>query len=214
MACRPTQPRSATISAMRQQLVLAIPGHLIAIAFARDAVGLLYGERYLPAIPVMMLLAALSLPGAIARPIEALLTAVDGRRSILRLTAITAAFTLVADYLLINSFDAIGAGAANGLVSLTQALLLGLFAWRIAKLRFRDLRPWGLLALGIIAVGIARLITWHMSPLPSLIVGGLVAVGFYAAGLMRGPFLTSYEKQRLLDGISTGRRTLVATLRR
>ncbi len=210
----PEAARGTTISAMRQQLVLAIPGHLLAIAFASDAVGLLYGERYLAAIPVMMVLAALSLPGAVARPIEALLTAVDGRRSILRLTAITAVFTLVADYVLIGQFDAMGAGAANGLVSLTQALLLGAFAWRVAHLRFGQLRPWGLLLLGIVSVGAARLATLHGPHLLNLVLGGTIAVTLYGLGLWRGPFLSTYEKRRLADGIMTARQTLMATLRR
>ncbi len=210
----PEAARRTTISAMRQQLVIAIPGHLLAVAFAGDAVGLLYGEKYLAAVPVMMVLAALSLPGAVARPIEALLTAADGRRSILRLTAVTAGVTLVADFVLIALFDAQGAGVANGLVSLSQAVLLGFFAWRVAHLRFAGLKPWGLLGLGIAAVGTARLVTLHGPHLLNLVVGGIVGLGLYALGLWKGPFLSRYERERLADSIRGARDVLRATLRR
>ncbi len=213
-AVSPTLARGATIGAMRQQLVLAVPGHLLAVAFASDAVRLLYDDRYLPAIPVMMVMAALSLPGAAARPIEALLTAVDGRRSILRLTAITALATIGLDWILIARFDAIGAGAANGLVSMVQAMLLGLFAWRAGGLRFTALRPWGLLGLGVIAVAVARIVTLGMPPLLSLPVGGIVAFGIYGLGLLRGRFLSTHERMRLGEVVTMARTTITRRMGR
>ena len=211
-ALSPDVARGATIAAMRQQLVLAIPGYALAVLFAGDAVLLLYGQEYLGAVPVMMVMAALSLPSAVARPIEALLTAVDGRRSILRLTAIAAGLAIGLDYALIAWRDAVGAGAANGLVSLSQALLLGLFATRVAGLRFAAFRPWSLVLLGTAAAIVARLATLTLAPLPSLMVGGAVALAIYAGGLWRGSFLSAWEKTRLAETFREARQTLSTTL--
>lgn len=213
-AVSPEAARGATLGAMRQQLVLAIPGHLLAVLFAGDAVLLMYGREYLGAVPVMMVMAALSLPGAAARPIEALLTAVDGRRSILRLTAITAVATVAIDYVFIAALDAVGAGAANGLVSLLQAALLGFFAWRVAGLRLDGLRPWGLLGLGLLATLAARAVTLTLPPLLALVAGAAVAIGLYALGLWRGRFLSTYEKNRLVETFREARQTLTTALRR
>jgi len=208
-ALSPARARALVIRAMRQQMLLAVPLYMTALAFAGDAVAVLYGSEYLPAIPVMQVMVALSLFGAVVLPIEALLTALDGRRTILRLTGISAAITLALDFGLISWLGAIGAGLANGGVALVQALLLGLYAHRRAGLRFTGLRPFPVVFLGILAAAAARGVTWSAAPIVALVGGGACALILYAVGVWFGPMLDPAERQAVGRVLLRGRNVLL-----
>jgi O-antigen/teichoic acid export membrane protein len=77
-------------------------------------VRVMYGSQYLPAIPVFIVVALLSIPKAILTPAQTLLYSAEDLGFVLKWGCVAAAINVLLDLALIPSHGAIGAAWANG----------------------------------------------------------------------------------------------------
>ena len=120
-------------NACRFLLLFVFPIYLGAAAIAGPAIRSTYGARYVPAIPVLMIAAILSLPRAFQELPEVLIRAADRQRSLLAVIALTGMLNLLLDWALIPHNGAIGAAWGNGI---SQAVGVVAF-WYTARQSFR-----------------------------------------------------------------------------
>jgi O-antigen/teichoic acid export membrane protein len=85
-------------------------------------VRVMYGPQYLPAIPVFIVVALLSIPKAVLTPAQSLLYSAEDLGFILKWGCISAAINVLLDLALIPSYGAIGAAWANGVAQTIAAV--------------------------------------------------------------------------------------------
>jgi O-antigen/teichoic acid export membrane protein len=81
-----------------------------------------YGVQYLPAIPVFIVVALLSIPKAVLTPALTLLYSAEDLGFILKWGGVAALINVLLDLILIPSHGALGAAWANGLAQMFAAL--------------------------------------------------------------------------------------------
>ena len=134
-------------------------------------VRVMYGSQYLPAIPVFIVVALLSIPKAILTPAQTLLYSAEDLGFVLKWGCVAAAMNVLLDIALIPSHGALGAAWANGVAQTFAALTI----WGRVLVRFpvRIDRPVLLrlaaatLAMAIVVLGIVAI---PFSPLVKLSV--------------------------------------------
>jgi O-antigen/teichoic acid export membrane protein len=84
----------------------------------------MYGSQYLPAIPVFIVVALLSIPKAILTPAQTLLYSAEDLGFILKWGSVAAAINVILDLALIPSHGALGAAWANGVAQSFAALTI------------------------------------------------------------------------------------------
>jgi len=134
-------------------------------------VRVMYGSQYLPAIPVFIVVALLSIPKAILTPAQTLLYSAEDLGFVLKWGCLAAAMNVLLDIALIPSHGALGAAWANGVAQTFAALTI----WGRVLVRFpvRIDRPVLLrlagatLAMAIVVLGIVAI---PFSPLMKLSV--------------------------------------------
>jgi O-antigen/teichoic acid export membrane protein len=82
----------------------------------------MYGSQYLPAIPVFIVVALLSIPKAILTPAQTLLYSAEDLGFVLKWGCVAAAINVLLDLALIPSHGAIGAAWANGVAQTFAAV--------------------------------------------------------------------------------------------
>jgi O-antigen/teichoic acid export membrane protein len=87
-------------------------------------VRVMYGSQYLPAIPVFIVVALLSIPKAILTPAQTLLYSAEDLGFILKWGCVAAAINILLDLALIPSHGALGAAWANGVAQSFAALTI------------------------------------------------------------------------------------------
>jgi O-antigen/teichoic acid export membrane protein len=87
-------------------------------------VRVMYGPQYLPAIPVFIVVALLSVPKAILTPAQTLLYSTEDLGFILKWGCVAAAINVILDLALIPSHGALGAAWANGVAQSFAALTI------------------------------------------------------------------------------------------
>jgi O-antigen/teichoic acid export membrane protein len=95
-------------------------------------VRVMYGPQYLPAIPVFIVVALLSIPRAILTPAQTLLYSAEDLGFVLRWGCVAAAINVLLDLALIPSHGALGAAWANGAAQTFAALTI----WGRVLLRY------------------------------------------------------------------------------
>jgi O-antigen/teichoic acid export membrane protein len=85
-------------------------------------VRLTYGPQYLPAIPVFIVVALLSIPKATLTPAQTLLYSAEDLGFVLKCGCIAAAINVLLDFVLIPSHGALGAAWANGVAQTFAAV--------------------------------------------------------------------------------------------
>jgi O-antigen/teichoic acid export membrane protein len=131
----------------------------------------MYGSQYLPAIPVFIVVALLSIPKAILTPAQTLLYSAEDLGFVLKWGCVAAAMNVLLDIALIPSYGALGAAWANGVAQTFAALTI----WGRVLVRYpvRIDRPVLLrlaaatLAMAIVVLGIVAI---PFSPLMKLSV--------------------------------------------
>jgi len=93
-------------------------------------VRVLYGSQYLPAIPVFIVIALLSIPKAALTPGSTLLYSAEDLGFILKWGCIAGFANIALDIILIPHFNATGAAFANGIA---QTFAAGTICWRVLK---------------------------------------------------------------------------------
>jgi O-antigen/teichoic acid export membrane protein len=128
-AREPGRIDSIVKNACRFLLLVVFPVHLGAVAIGAQALGFAYGDKYLEAIPVVMIAAILSMPRAFQELAEVLLRAADRQRQTLIWFSITGVLNISLDWYLIPRYGAVGAAWGNGL-----SQTFGIIAiWRQAR---------------------------------------------------------------------------------
>ena len=87
-------------------------------------VRVMYGPQYLPAIPVFIVVALLSIPRAILTPAQTLLYSAEDLGFVLKWGCIAAAINVLLDLALIPGHGALGAAWANGLAQTFAAITI------------------------------------------------------------------------------------------
>jgi O-antigen/teichoic acid export membrane protein len=87
-------------------------------------VRVMYGSQYLPAIPVFIVVALLSIPKAILTPAQTLLYSAEDLGFVLKWGCVAAAINVLLDLALIPSHGALGAAWANGIAQTFAALTI------------------------------------------------------------------------------------------
>jgi O-antigen/teichoic acid export membrane protein len=132
---------------------------------------LLYGARYLPAIPVLTVLSLASLSLAVSQPAQYLLVGAERQRLYIAWLGLGAIVDLAACLLLIPRHGALGAALAKGMGELVAGA--GCLAYLALQLRARlPLRRMGRLLLACAAMfACVRLVGRPLPPLAALLVG-------------------------------------------
>jgi O-antigen/teichoic acid export membrane protein len=87
-------------------------------------VRVMYGSQYLPAIPVFIVVALLSIPRAILTPAQTLLYSAEDLGFVLRWGCVAAAINVLLDLMLIPGHGALGAAWANGVAQTFAAVTI------------------------------------------------------------------------------------------
>jgi O-antigen/teichoic acid export membrane protein len=87
-------------------------------------VRVMYGSQYLPAIPVFIVVALLSIPRAILTPAQTLLYSAEDLGFVLKWGCVAAAINVFLDLALIPSHGALGAAWANGIAQTFAAVTI------------------------------------------------------------------------------------------
>jgi O-antigen/teichoic acid export membrane protein len=87
-------------------------------------VRVMYGSQYLPAIPVFIVVALLSIPKAVLTPAQTLLYSAEDLGFVLKWGCVAAAMNVLLDVALIPSHGALGAAWANGIAQTFAALTI------------------------------------------------------------------------------------------
>ncbi len=188
-----------TLGALRLMAVLALPVSFGAAAVSDPVVRVLYGQRFLAAVPVLGILACFAAAKALMLPAQNLLVASDRQGALLKVMFATAALNLLLDYALIPSHGAIGAAVANSAAQTTAAVLAWLAALRGFRSRFPGAAFRRLLAAalstGIVALALVR----SLPTVPGLFAAVAAGVLTYALALRLLQPLPSADRDRLLQ---------------
>jgi O-antigen/teichoic acid export membrane protein len=87
-------------------------------------VRVMYGSQYLPAIPVFIVVALLSIPRAILTPAQTLLYSAEDLGFVLKWGCVAAAINVLLDLALIPGYGALGAAWANGVAQTFAAVTI------------------------------------------------------------------------------------------
>ena len=113
-----------TSKASTYVLLGALPILIGVACIGGPLVRVMYGSQYLPAIPVFIVVALLSIPKAILTPAQTLLYSAEDLGFILRWGGVAAAINVLLDLALIPSHGALGAAWANGVAQSFAALTI------------------------------------------------------------------------------------------
>jgi len=193
-------------SAIRYAALIGTPLAAVIVGVATPTIELLYGAPYLPVVPLLRLLIAMALLGAVRDVAWLALEATGARRAMLTAAGTSFAVDLALAVVLIPRFGVMGAVAAAG----TAQTLLSL--WSFIAIRHRSQCTVGPsdLARILLAGTLAALATWLSAParpaVLSIAVACLAGVVTYAvAGALFG-----VVRPREWTALGAGARRLVS----
>lgn len=178
-------------------MLIAAPALFGLASVADPLVWVLYGARYVPAIPVLTLLAVVALTQALQHPLGPFLLATDQQNFMLFWGCVQVVISIACCLLLIPHFGAMGAALSRGIVhfiAVTGGLVF--VVWR-----FKLPLPVGRMARLLIActamfAGV-RLAVRPLPPLAGLLVGITVGVAIFAVATRWLRFLDDADRGRL-----------------
>ena len=193
----PEEAVRTTATATWFVMLLAAPALFGVAAVSDPLLRLVYGSRYLPAIPVLTVLSILSFGMAASQPTQYLLVGAERQRFYILWLGLAGLVSVAANLLLIPRHGAVGAAVAKGAGGLFGAA--GFLTYLV--LVFRVTLPWRRIAKLLVACGAmfvcVRLVERWLPPLPGLLLGipfG-AAVFFVLARWLR--FLDAADRNRL-----------------
>jgi O-antigen/teichoic acid export membrane protein len=144
---------------------------------------LAYGPKYVDAIPVMMIAAALAIPRAFQNLPDTLLRAADRQTALLKAMILTGVINVLLDVPLILRYGAIGAAIGNGIAQTIGVVLL----WRAARREYFFQWPFGSLlrfaAAGLVMACGAFFAARPFSPAIGIAVAITIAAPLYIVGV-------------------------------
>jgi O-antigen/teichoic acid export membrane protein len=169
-----------TAVTLRYMAMLVFPLTLGMAALASPAIRLLFGVRYEPAIPVMALMAIMTIPKGLLSPAQQLLIAHEKQKFLVGWEVVAATVTITLDYYLIRRHGAIGGVWGNGIAQLIAVLGIWIFAiWQE-----RLVLPWSALLRMLLSAGamaaVARLCAVNLPPLQAALIGVPLGAAVYA----------------------------------
>ncbi len=123
---------STTAEAARYMALLALPLLMGMSALSGATIRLLYGSKFLPAIPVLVLTALFALPRSFLAPAQAVMLASERQSFLVRWTLLCSGVNVLLDCLLIPGLGALGAVIASGAAQTLTAVGI----WRKAMSLF------------------------------------------------------------------------------
>lgn len=177
----PRQVGPMTTTALRYQALLALPMALGLAALTGPVIRILYGSLYLPAIPVLAVVALFSAAAPLSLPARFLLLASENQGFLLWYGGTVGVVNILLDLLLIPPMGALGAALANGAAQLAAAL----GTWAFVARRFAvplPIRP--LLKLGVCACGSGVWAAMAARCLPTIPAAALGVAGGVAVFLL------------------------------
>lgn len=179
----------------------------LALVVAPCAVGLcvlsgpvvltLYGDKYAPAVPVLMVSMLLGIIPALVDPASTYVTAENGQRKLVRWSLVAAGIVLVLDWVFVKAFCSLGAAFADGLGK--GVTTLGI--WFIASRAFGLKLPYGygvrlLLAAAFMGIVVAP-VALTAPAFVSMVVGPPLGVLAFFVGLRFARALDVEDADRL-----------------
>jgi O-antigen/teichoic acid export membrane protein len=169
--------RLLAVEGARYAYLIALP-LLVGLACVARAVVPIYGEKYAPMVPVLVIVALLAIPKALMEPATNLLQATENQGFLVAWGCFSGAVNVALDFLLTPGYGAIGAAIANGAAQTLAALGIWVHAWRLFKL---DLRVGAFTRITASAAGMAltavlinRAIPTYTGLALSIVAGALV----------------------------------------
>ena len=160
------------LSIMLRYILLFVFPLLLGMAVLSPAIiPVVFGPRYLPAIPVLAVAAALALPKALVQPPNQALQASEQLGFLIWWSCFCGAVNIALDVLLIPRYAAVGAAWANGVA---QGLAAAGIWWRARQVLVLsiDLRETGkAVGCGLTMAGVVWAATARLSPWPAISVG-------------------------------------------
>lgn len=175
----PKRVASIVQNASRYLLLLAFPMCFGAAAVMLPGVQLVYGHRYLGAVPALIVATLLCIPRAFQFIPENLIRTADRQNHLLLWYGVTSVVNITLDFILIPKYGAVGAAWGNGL-----SQVFGIFAiWRQSRRFYSfELPKMAALRIGIsgaIMAVIAYFISHHIPRFPGLALAILTAAVSY-----------------------------------
>lgn len=193
----PESAASLTVAAFRLMALLALPVCLGLAATSDPLIRILYGRRFLEAIPVLGILAPFAVAKALMLPAQNLLVASDRQGALLKLMAGTATLNLALDYALIPPYGAIGAAVANSAAQTTAAVLAWLAGLRGFRSRFPAAPFFRMLAAALVTSVVALALARSLPAAPGAAAAVAAGAFTYALALRALRPLPSADRDRL-----------------
>ena len=111
----PTRVRSIVNNTCRYLLLVVFPVHLGAAAIVREAIHFAYGDKYIGAVPVLIIASILAIPRSFQEIPMVLMRAADRQKQMLYWFLVTGIINVALDAALIPHYGAVGAAWGNGL---------------------------------------------------------------------------------------------------
>jgi O-antigen/teichoic acid export membrane protein len=171
-----TKLPAMTAASARYIALISIPLHTIAVPLAAPVLLVLYGKQYIGALLVASVAPLLCLPKAFLGPIQSLFESVDRQKYFLITTVIASFVDVGVAWYLIPAHGALGACIGSGAAQITAVGLM----WAIGIRRYRIQLPWSFIfkvvAISVTSSLAAYSVAFRLSPLWSLVGGGLTAI--------------------------------------
>jgi len=182
----------AAAALVRYMALMVLPMTVGLAALSGPVIRILYGPRYVPAIPVFALMTLLVIPKALVGPAQWVLRAVEKQGFMVRWMIVSAFVTVTLDYFLIRRYGSMGAAWGNGLGQFVAAAGI----WSYTARTERVVIPWSELsrmAGAATIMGVAAYsVTLFLPSWAAILIGVPVGVAIYAA-LLRA--LCSFAKE-------------------
>lgn len=189
---------SSLVSGAARYMLLVSGPLLVGLAcLSGPAISVLYGRQYVPAIPVLALVALLALPKTLLAPGHSLLQANEDQNFIIICGLLSGVVNVALDMLLIPHFNALGAAIGNG----TAQALAVFGVWSRTVMMFNIRLDWkGLARIGMcVALMAVAVLTVRAvaTPLIALVTGPIVGSAVYFLMLRRLSVIDGRDVSRI-----------------
>jgi O-antigen/teichoic acid export membrane protein len=152
-------------------MILAAPELLGVAAISDPLLRVMYGAKYLPAIPVLATLCVFALSLTISQPAQYMLVGAERQRFFLLWMCVAGAVDVVANLVLIPRYGAMGAAYAKGTSELIASVGFIVYLISVFKAHLPLSRMVRLLAASIVMFMVVRVVGQHLPPLLALVLG-------------------------------------------
>jgi PST family polysaccharide transporter len=131
----PARLNGIASNAVRYLGLMILPVNIGIAILSGPFIRMLYGTKYVEAIPLMALASLLAIPKALLSPLGSLMGATDNQHIVVRWTIGVAILNVALDFWLIRAHAAMGAVIANGVAQMVMAGVIFLEAARLLRIR-------------------------------------------------------------------------------